>query len=179
MTRGATLSAPWLHKPQPISNHPVGLGFPHPSGWYRPGGSAFSYPGSWSGRYKEGFLTRGWKLIPSTGRGRTSALARGAALAARWLHDSQPVSNHPVGLGFPRLAGRYRPEGSAFSFPGSWSFRDMDGFVNRGWQLFLPGCGGTSALARGATLAARWFHELQPMSNHQVGLGFPRPAEWY
>ena len=55
----------------------------------------------------------------------------------------------------------------------------MEGFLNRGWEVILPGCGGTSALARGATLAARWLHEPQPISNHPVGLGFPHPAERY
>ena len=48
----------------------------------------------------------------------------------------------------------------------------MDGFLTRKWELILPGCGGTSALARGATLAARWLHEPQPFSNHPVGLSF-------
>ena len=48
----------------------------------------------------------------------------------------------------------------------------MEGFLIRGWKLILPGCGGTSALAREATLAARWLHEPQPISNHPVGLGF-------
>ena len=47
----------------------------------------------------------------------------------------------------------------------------MDLFVTRGCEI-LPGCGGTSALARGATLAARWLHEPQPISNHPMGLGF-------
>ena len=27
----------------------------------------------------------------------------------RWLHESQPISDHPVGLRFPRRAGWYRP----------------------------------------------------------------------
>ena len=44
----------------------------------------------------------------------------------------------------------------------------MEGFLIRGWELILPGCGGTSALARGATLAAQWLHA----SNQPVGLGF-------
>ena len=48
----------------------------------------------------------------------------------------------------------------------------MEDFITRGWEFILPGCGGTSALARGAALAARWLHELQPISNHSVGLGF-------
>ena len=48
----------------------------------------------------------------------------------------------------------------------------MEEFMIRGWEIILPGCGGTSALARGATLAARLLHEPQPISNHPVGLGF-------
>ena len=126
----------------------------------------------------EGFLIRGWDLnLPVSGA--TSTLAGGATLAARWLHEPQPISNQPVGLGFPHPAGRYRPGGSAFSSPGCWSCRDMEGFLTRGWELILPGCGGTSALARGATLAARWLHERHPISNHPVGLGFPHPAGQY
>ena len=27
----------------------------------------------------------------------------------RWLYEPQPISNHPVGLGFPHRAGRFRP----------------------------------------------------------------------
>ena len=49
----------------------------------------------------------------------------------------------------------------------------MDDFLTRGWEIILPGCGGTLALARGATLAARWLHEPQPISNQPVwGWGF-------
>ena len=48
----------------------------------------------------------------------------------------------------------------------------MEGFLTQGWELILPGCGGTSALARGATLAARWLHEPQPISNHSWSWGF-------
>ena len=48
----------------------------------------------------------------------------------------------------------------------------MEGFLIRGWELILPGCGGTSALARGATLAARWLHEPQPISNQLIGWVF-------
>ena len=39
--KGATLGARWLHEPQPITNHPVGFGCPHPAGRYRPGGIHF------------------------------------------------------------------------------------------------------------------------------------------
>ena len=38
----------------------------------------------------------------------------------------------------------------------------MEGFLTRGWEIILPECGGTAALARGATLATRWLHERQP-----------------
>ena len=48
----------------------------------------------------------------------------------------------------------------------------MEGFLIRGRELILPGCGGTSTLSRGATLAARWLHSPQPISNQLVGWGF-------
>ena len=154
MSREATLAARWLHEPQTISNQPVGSGFPHLAERYRPGGSAFSSPGCWSCRCMKEFLTRGWEII-IPGFGRTTALSRGATLAACWLHEPQLISNQPVGLGFPHPAVRYRPGGSAFSSSGCWSCRDMEDFMNRGWKIILPGFGGTSALARRATLAAR------------------------
>ena len=113
----------------------------------------------------EGFLIRGWKII-LLGFGEAAVLARGATLAARWVHEPQPISNHPVGLGFSHPAGRCRPGGSASSAPCWWSCKDMEGLLIRGWEIILPGCGGTSALARGATLAARSLHEPQPISNH-------------
>ena len=55
----------------------------------------------------------------------------------------------------------------------------MEGFLIRGWGIMLPGYSGTSALARGATLAARWLHDPQPVSNQPVGLGFPHPERRY
>ena len=128
----------WLHEPQPFSNRSVGLGFPHLSGRYRRGGSAVSSPGCWSCREIEGFLTRGWEFI-LFGCGGTSPLARGATLATRWLHEPQPISNHPVGLGFAHPAGRYRPGGSAVSsrLVGVVEIRKV--FVDG--SLSLPGAG--------------------------------------
>ena len=178
MARGATVAALWLHDPQPISNLSVGLGFPHLSGRYRPGGSAVSSPGCWSYREMEGFLTRGWELILSECGG-TSALSRGASLAARWIHEPQPISNQPLGWGFPHLAGRYRPKRSSLSSPGCWSCGDMEGYLTRGWEIIIPGCGGTSALSRGETLAACWLHEPQPISNQPVGVRFLHLAGRY
>ena len=55
----------------------------------------------------------------------------------------------------------------------------MEGVLLRGYDTILPGCGVTSTLARGATLAARWLREPQPTSNRPVGLGFPHLAGWY
>ena len=46
------------------------------------------------------------------------------------------------------------------------------------WDL-VPECGGTSTLTRGATIAARWLHEPQKISNHSVGLGFPHRVGRY
>ena len=48
----------------------------------------------------------------------------------------------------------------------------MKGSLIRAYKTILPGCGGTSTLARGATLAACWLHEPQPISNQNWGLGF-------
>ena len=55
----------------------------------------------------------------------------------------------------------------------------MERFLTCGLELILPGCGGNDALARGATLAARWLQEPQPISNRPVGLGVLHPAGWY
>ena len=84
-----------------------------------------------------------------------------------------------MGLGFPHPAGRYRPRGSALLSPRCWSRRDMEGFLTRGWERILPGCGGTSALAQGATFDPRWLQEPQRISNHPTGLGFPHPTGRY
>ena len=75
----------------------------------------------------EEFLIRGWEFI-LPGCGGTSALARGATLAARWLHEP-PVQS--AGLGFPHRAVRFRPGGSPFSSPGCRIRRDMVGFLIR------------------------------------------------
>ena len=130
---GATLAAHWLHEPQPISNNqPVWLGFPHRAEQYRPGDPHFRpHVVGVSCRGMERFLIRGEDpILP--GRGGISTLARGATLAAHWLHEPQPISDQPVWLGFPHHVGRHRPGGSAFSSPGCWSCRDMERGLIRG-----------------------------------------------
>ena len=160
---GETLTARSLHEPQPISNHPVGLGFHTVRGGIDPGDLCFR------------LRVVGVETSSFAGAAGLLTLARGATLAARWLHEPEPVSNQSV-AGFPHPAGRYRPGGSAFSSP---SCRDIEGFLIRRWELIIPGCGGTLALARGATLAARSLREPQPIGNHPVRLGFPNPAGRY
>lgn len=82
-------------------------------------------------------------------------------------------------MGFPHRAARYRPRGSLFSTPCCWSCTCMEGILTRGWDLILPGCGGTLTLAQGATVAARRLYEPQP-SNHQwMGVGFPYRTGWH
>ena len=78
----------WLHEPQPISNKPVALGFPHRAGRYRPGGPPFSSSVCWSGRCMKGFPIRGWNHIYP------AHLALGAG-------------SMNTRLGFPHRAGRY------------------------------------------------------------------------
>ena len=64
----------------------------------------------------EGFLIRGWDLsLPVSGA--TSTLARRATLAAHWLHESKPIRNQPVWLGFPHHEERCRPGGFRFRPP--------------------------------------------------------------
>ena len=57
--------------------------------------------------------------------------ARGASLAARWLHEPQPISNQPVGLGFPHRAGRIDP--------GDLHFRSQVVRFVDVWKDFYPG----------------------------------------
>ena len=143
----------WLHEPQSTMVYPE-LGFPHRVGRYRPVGSPSWSPVCWKCRGMEGFLIRGWDLnLPVSGA--TSILARGATLAALWLHEPQPISNHPVGLGFPHRAGRYRPGGSPFSSRGCWSRMDTERFEIEREDPILRGRGGTSTLPRAATFAPR------------------------
>ena len=85
-----------------------------------------------------GFLIRRCNFIVP-GCGGTSTLARGAKLAARCLHEPQPISIQWMGAGCPHCAGRYPPEGSlSFSSQGCWSCRCMKGFLTQGWDLYPP-----------------------------------------
>ena len=178
MDRGAPLTARWIHEPRPISNHPVGLGFSHSPGRYRPGGCAFASPRFLGCRCIGEFLTRRWEFILPV-FDVTSALDRGATLTARWLHEPREISNPQVKLGSAHTPGEYRPAKCAFACPGFLSCRDVEGLLIRGWNLALSGGGETSALPREVPLAARWLHESEIISNHPVGLGVSHPAGRY
>ena len=70
LSRGWKIILPgvrWLCDPQPISDRPVRLGFPHRAGRFGPGGSPLSSPGCRSSKGIEGFLIREWKLDPLRG----------------------------------------------------------------------------------------------------------------
>ena len=140
MSREATLAARWLHEPQPISNQPAGFGFPHPLGRYRPRGSACSSSGCCC-RDLEGFVIRGWELILPG--------------CAGSKYDPQPISDRPVGLGFPHCVGRCRPGGTPFSSPGCRSCTCMEGFLIREWKPILPG--------------VSWLYVRSPASQRPAG----------
>ena len=81
----------------------------------------------------EGFLIWGWELILPVFAG-TSALAEGqlSPLAARWLHEPQPISNHPVRFGVPHPAGLHTLRGGID--PGDLRFRPRDVGVVEIWR---------------------------------------------
>ena len=53
----------------------------------------------------------------------------------------------------------------------------MKEFLTRGWEIIIPGFGRTTALSRGATLAACWLHEPQPIGNQPGWVGVSTPYE--
>ena len=77
-----------------------------------------------------------------------------------------------MGLGLQHPAGRYRPRGCAFSAPACSCNKDTEQRLIRGWEVILPGYGGTSALARGASRAAPWVHGPSQSSITHWGWGF-------
>ena len=149
----------------------MGLGFPHPAGRYRPGGPAFSTSGSWSCRDRERFMIRGWELILS-GCGGISALSRGATLAARWLHEPQPIRNQLSGVGLLHRAGRYRPGRSLFSSAGCWSCGDMEGFLIRDKMLSSPGAAGPRRCPERQLSPRAGSMSLIQSATSQLGWGF-------
>ena len=146
---GATLASRWPHEPQPISNQPVGLRFPHPAGRYRPEGSSFSSPGSWSFTCMEVFLMRGWEpILPEV----------------RWLFVRSPANQRSTsGTGVSKPWGVVSTRGSPFSSPGCRSCKSMEGFLIRGWEPILPG--------------VRWLYVRSPPNQRSAsGAGVSTPC---
>ena len=127
----------WLHQSQPIKDPSVGLRFPQRVGRYR--------------TEDHGFHPRVVGVVDVCKEfdpGMRSYHPR-VALVPR-TPAPQPISDPPVVLGFPHRAGCYRPEDHRFR-------PRFVGFLIRGWNLILPGWGGTSAFPRralGADLCA-------------------------
>ena len=137
------------------ANHPSpsGVGVSTPAGRYRPGRSAFSFPGFYSCCDMERFPMR-----------RSTLIFPGAARPRYWPRGQLSPRASSMGpiqsavtqwcWGFHTLRDKYRPGGSAFSAPGCSCNKDTVEFPIQRWKITLPGRGGTSGLSRGATLAA-------------------------
>ena len=105
LTRDGALLSPGcagsMCEPQPISDWPAALAFPHRAGRCRPGRTSFSFTACWTCRYTEVFIIRARVPI---------------LLGWRWPYALQPVSDRPAGLGIPHRARRCRPAGLRFRF---------------------------------------------------------------
>ena len=75
------------------------------------------------------------------------------------------------GWGFHTMRGGIDPEGFRFR-PRLVSCRDMEGYLIRGKDPILPGCGRISTMSRGATLVVRWLHDPSQSATSQWGWGF-------
>ena len=101
--RGHVRSALALRTPP--NKHLVGAGGASiPCGAVAAKRITFFVPGFWSRKCMEVPLTRGWDLIfPWCGG--TPPLAPWENLATLWLHELQPISNHPMRWGFHTVPG--------------------------------------------------------------------------
>ena len=65
-------------------------------------------------------------------------MSRGAIVAARWLHEPQPIGTSPVRCGLPHRAGWCRPGGAPFSSPCCWSCRGYGRISDPGMGPYPP-----------------------------------------
>ena len=93
------------------------VGSSHRGRGYQLGRTQFSPSGCWICTCIEVFLIRKWCLILPTCGG-TSTLVRGEIIAARKLHEPQPISDQWMGVGFSHRAERNRSLGFTFFVPG-------------------------------------------------------------
>ena len=82
------------------------LGFPHRAGGIVRGDNSFRLPSIGVVDTRKGFCSEDGiiRILPG----------------CRWLHEPQPISNQPVGLGFPHRAGRHRHGRPLFWCPVCW-----------------------------------------------------------
>ena len=143
LAQGATLAARWLHGPQPISNQSEGFGVFTPRGAVSTRGISVFVPGLWEL----------WKLrkIPHPGMGSLSSA--GVAGHRRWpegqlsphadfMSPNQSASSQ-WGWGFHAVWDGIDPGDFRFRPWVVGSCRDLGGLIISGWDLILPGCGGT------------------------------------
>ena len=137
----------WLHEPPPIGNHPVGLGRSHLAGRYRPGALPFR-PQFVGFVEMEGFMIQRWDPnFPGCGD---------------WLYGPQPISDQPVGLGFPHRERRYCPRRSPLSCRVCWVRGCMEVLMIRRLDPILPGC--------------RWLSEPPPTISGGIEVSLPCEA---
>ena len=135
----------WIYLPR------VALGFLHRAGRNRQGGEPFSSSVYWNCRYVKGSKIRGWDRILPGGL---------------WLHEPKPISNDPVGLGFPHREGRCRHRGPPFSLGLCWNCTYMEGFLIRGWDPITSSGAGSTNRSQSAINQWDWgLHTAQGGTN--------------
>ena len=76
---------------------------------------------------------------------------------AGFIYEHQPISDRPVGLGFPHHAGRCPPGGTPLSSHGCRICRCMEVVLIRGWEPILPGM--------------RWLYIIRAPANQRSASG--------
>ena len=113
--------------------------------------------------YMEGFLIRGWYFIfPGWHR----------------LHEPEPVSNQPVGLGLQPRTGRYRPGGPPFSSPGVGVVDTWKNFCSGDGTVYSPGATGVTSPSQTAISQLGWRFYAVRGSIKPRGPPFSSPACW-
>ena len=138
-----------LHGLQTIGDQPVGLGFPHRPGRYRPGGALFSPPARRSCRCIEGILVREW-----------GAYLPRVTLALRSPANQRSVSGNEVSTPCGLVSTRATP------FPLFVGVVEVRNYLrSRDGALSAP--------------VSTWRHDHQPISDRPVKLKFPHGAGRY
>ena len=130
-----------MYNPQPISDRPVGLGFLHRAGRFRPGESAFSSPDCRSCKGIEGFLIRKRKpILPGV----------------CWLYVRSPANQRQaIGVGVSTPCEVVSTRGITVFVPGCRSCKCMEGLMIRGWEPVVPGW--------------RWLYSRAPANQRSTG----------